>query len=74
MKRAAATTTDGRPMVYANGQVAFGWARRECEACGWLGDFIVEPQPAPPPKPMPAKTYIDVMDDDDEDYINHYYH
>jgi len=70
-----AKTADGRVMVYSNGKTAYGYPMRKCRNCSWKGDFTIAPQP---PEPMPKSTYTlppqSIMDDDDEDYINHYYH
>ena len=62
----------GELMRDALGQPRLGIPSRKCRECAWVGDFILLPPSAPP---IGSKNiYLDDIDDDDEDYINHYYH
>jgi|GEM_PF-1930406 len=75
-KQAVATNSAGQTLVHPNGQPALGYPMRKCPKCEWMGDFIITPQTpaATPPGAASNRVPLDLLDDDDEDYINHYYH
>jgi len=74
-QKAVATNSSGKTLVHPTGETAYGYPMRKCKSCAWVGDFVIIPLPPTPPpastRPLPPEA---IMDDDDEDYINHFYH